>query len=601
MQHLYDTHGPAVEPVFLVIRGDQYGSSDCTFDKFHKFPTTIGWTLNDKYKLELHKSVSDPSFAESGLHELGPFLQAWLWFGLIYTVVQDDKGPLLRYDELVKARGKQVTTEKLNGQLQRWRESVHKQAETHPDLARIRIIRIELVLQVARRVILKNCGKETLVDDILALSLMVLGETLTSTKASIMETEDLDIPGWHGEDADEGWGPSRAVHEKMEKEGWCPRTLHILRGQLKGHATLMYCAYLAYRESGQMAEHNTKRCTKDECKVKSELMGTNEYKTKHLSRPPHNHHECNMQGPDMAKIVDILANSEETGEIPLLTLTMPEGESGAIEIRVKNCNPKDRNAPIYATISHVWADGWGNEKLNKLNVCQLRFIFTMLQNATKLSSRLDDHGNLLKTTIPFWMDTLVIPVKSDDVTTGIRLHQRLSRENPQEVLSRLKKEAISQIHSVFTASEFTIVIDNDLSAMYANDDRPCESAMRILASGWMKRLWTLQEAFLSQRLYVAFGDHGGTHQPVEDFDILIDESLKGDNGVVSSTRRHLSESLMNADRSHRINQQRDPMAIQQPMDRLLTGYSLIANAWKAARWRVCGPLLGITNVLTRFL
>ncbi|KAK4452655.1 hypothetical protein QBC34DRAFT_398008 [Podospora aff. communis PSN243] len=612
MQHLQEIHGHSVKATPLLMKEDQYRRFGCTFQDFHAFPGRAGWRICSDFSLKLDTTAADPNQPDLGLREPGPFLQTWLWLGLLYTVVQDKDGPMLNYeDDMVEVEDQQVTTKHLNEKLKAWRKSVLEEAKSDSASARIRMIRVEIVLQIARRVVHRNCAAvdwepteaeteegpddsnaaevEPFVDDNLALSLMVLGETLTSAKASIMENADLHVPGWHSEDTDEGWGPSRAVYELM-KTKWCPRQLHILRNQLKGHATLMYCAYLAYSESEQMNKHSDfnkqlagkenkdKRCTKDRCMFKSEQAGS--YITGPAPRS-HVHRNCELQGPEMKPIIDILARSKHTGEIPLVTITAGGVGGRDIELGVRACKPDDKKKPIYATISHVWSDGWGNESSNKLYTCQLQFIYSMLKHGTKLWR--DEADDSVQTKFSFWMDTLVIPVESEEVKKAIK-----DQEPPSSIKFKdLKKEAIAQIHRVFTASEFTIVVDNGLADMDSTGSKPCERAMRILASGWMKRLWTLQEAFLSQRLFVAFKDPIGHYQPVQDLDDLIQSGLNTDNGFVKATERHLCESLMDADRRDQIQQSGRKARSGQAneINRVLAGYSLIANAWRAARWR----------------
>ncbi|KAH8743056.1 hypothetical protein F5883DRAFT_594256 [Diaporthe sp. PMI_573] len=88
------------------------------------------------------------------------------------------------------------------------------------------------------------------------------------------------------------------------------------------------------------------------------------------------------------------------------------------------------------------------------------------------------------------MDTLLVPVK----------------ENMTEEEKIIKKKAIGQIFQVFNQSKYTVVLDNGLHTMNVSRDKPTQTAMTILASSWMRRLWTLQEAFLSRQLHFAFGE-----------------------------------------------------------------------------------------------
>lgn len=108
--------------------------------------------------------------------------------------------------------------------------------------------------------------------------------------------------------------------------------------------------------------------------------------------------------------------------------------------------------------------------------------------------------------------------------------------------------------------------------------------MEIMASDWMRRLWTLQEAFLSKRLWIPFeqatiSGSGG----MKDFDKLLG-SMTGTNTLTSSfaemARLKLLRNIMGEERLDRRarNGRQD--------SRQTSGAILIANAWRAARWRV---------------
>jgi hypothetical protein len=191
-----------------------------------------------------------------------------------------------------------------------------------------------------------------------------------------------------------------------------------------------------------------------------------------------------MHGPDMLIVRRYLA----LGQIPLLRFKhAPKPKNTAsseddLNLEIFTWTENFENPTKYATISHVWSDGFGNEEENELHRCQLRFIRRLLDN-------LGDDGAQGWNT-PFWMDTLVIPVG-----------QGKEEED-------LRKRAIKQIFQVFKESSYTIVLDAGLSQMNpGSTDRPAVAAMRILGSSWMRRLWTLQEAFLSRKIYFAFEEN----------------------------------------------------------------------------------------------
>jgi len=94
----------------------------------------------------------------------------------------------------------------------------------------------------------------------------------------------------------------------------------------------------------------------------------------------------------------------------------------------------------------------------------------------------------------FWLDTFAIPVKQR--TPGN------SSEGPPD-FDELRKKSIRQIYHVFDASAHSVVIDKDLIKEDPSE-RDMEITMKLLTSAWMRRLWTLQEAFFKQEDLCAF-------------------------------------------------------------------------------------------------
>ena len=87
------------------------------------------------------------------------------------------------------------------------------------------------------------------------------------------------------------------------------------------------------------------------------------------------------------------------------------------------------------------------------------------------------------------MDTLAIPVKEEGA-------------NVVENFIELKQRAICQIYHVFNSATRAVIINKELLNIYSILEE--QIIIKVLTSAWMRRLWTLQEAFLSRRLSVAF-------------------------------------------------------------------------------------------------
>jgi hypothetical protein len=489
---------------------------DPSIDEFHSFPDTHNYKFNDRDELQP---------LDGGI-ELDHFLQSWLFFGLLATVIQLPHGESHSGDFVSEDRD-QIDTRYLGEYLGKWRsfEISHEEGRT------LRMIRAQIALDRAREVVRNHCSSEGKfyrpgqIHPNLSLSLMVLGETLTNAKSKIVEEISFNIQGWHG-DATEGWGTSACVLEKMKLDGWCPRTLHVLKGQLKSSATSMLSAYKSHNDfTRNKATHEN--CTAEEpCQVTS-VDQHGEYETRHHIKCEKN--ECQLIGPSVSLIIEEI----EKDNFPLLVY-----EQGVIQVRPYKAHEK------YAIISHVWADGYGNPSKNQLWECQLKY-FQKLFN--KMPGRPPGSPHTC-----FWIDTLAIPVEKE---------HKLARQR-----------AIRKIHDIYTHARYTVVIDNGLTQM-GPDLNYENTAMKILASGWMRRLWTLQEAYLSRRLFFAFKD-----EQLKNLDDLEDQYPKASDILTSNiptAARNYFHSMLGPDRNARINHSSSK-----------NGYGLLASVWRAAQWRV---------------
>lgn len=505
---------------------------------FHNFPEQMKWHLsNDTLEFTPQPGVKSNQFNQ--------FLQSWLFFGLLSTILEVDARKL----SLDLTEGDFIETTKLNEYLEAWK--AREVATRDSDSRSLRMIRTQVALDKARQIVIAYCsdGGEQVksesnpcyVDQSLGLSLMVLGETLTNAKSKIVGQVGFNIRGWHG-DASDGWGTPPCILKTMKRKKWCKKWVEALRLQLKSHATSLLAAYSSHtqtdaQESYLIEGHDT--CTKDQCNVNFKDDKGNYIMQHQLNCRRHPEHEeystdetiCMPIGPDIKKVVDFINRPQ----VPLMEYNRNKGE-----IDVVMCEPY---IP-YATLSHVWSDGYGNPSENKLWKCQLDFFDDLFEEAQKSSPALGERKL-------FWIDTLAIP---------IHLNYRDER-----------KIAVRQIHQVYTNARYTIVIDKGLGRMDATTTYE-GAAMRILASGWMRRLWTLQEAYLSRRLYFAFAK--GKLKNLEDLEDMYPKANDILASSIPSAARNYFHNLLGNDRRARIN--------DLPAG---SGTEILASVWKAARWR----------------
>lgn len=514
--------------------------------QFHTFPKACGWDLQDD-TLEFHIDTKSEVNANR-------FFQSWLFFGLLATVLQLESANF--YRKFVSKSGGFIDTKELNTYLKEWKEQVIREPNAHR--RSLRMIRAHVALEKARQIVFeyfsdegserKRPGNPIIIHAHLALSLMVLGETLMNAKAKIVELVGFNIRGWHG-DANQGWGTPPCVLLKMKDDNWCERTVHILKCQLRSHATALLSAYRAHEADA----NNTKalvlghgKCTPDKCNVKSEKKN-GKYKTQHqtdckfyaqedLDREPSETDSCYWIGPKTEDLVQTIKD----GHIPLLKYE--KDKDGKWNVDVVPC----KSYMQYATISHVWADGYGNPAENKLWKCQLDYFKKLFKKAA------EDYSPTQEAPEQFWIDTLAIPILE---------------ENKEQ-----RNIAIRQIYHIYTNARYTIVIDKGLCQL--DPGRTYEAtAMKILLSGWMRRLWTLQEAYLSKRLIFAFADNQVKN--LDDLEEMYPEASDILTSNIPNAARTYFHNLLGNDRRARIN--------ELPSGE---GFDVLASVWRAARWRV---------------
>lgn len=575
MQHLSKDHG-IKEPRVNLVTDEEIGPPK-TIEEFYHFPKRKGWCIDhNDYRLRVlpvHPEASQNGISKKEFEpSLRRFLQAWLFFGLIFTVVQKDNLPLMNYGELIEET--YITTKHLRKRLEEW---VTWESSCPPG-QRLRMIRLEAVLQLARRVVRANLacfdaktpppgystqrGDLLYVPDTVILSIMILGETLHDVKSRIAQKTGMEMRGWKNED-DSGWGPPRWVLKEMEDKKLCPRTIRLLRGQLRSNATLLLAAWQStlslVSSINGAADHS--KCSATTCLVTPETEA-GVYSQKHCEKFCPNHQyspgKC-VQSSEavIQRVMEMIADDENKRPLLQFKDTL-DGSLDSLEPQVVEWQPSME----YATISHVWSDGFGNPSANTMLICQLKLIRDLLGKLKPKST----------TTMPFWMDTLMIPVGSDGDIKDVRA------------------KSIRQIPKIFKDASHTIVLDWGLHGIDPEVRKPAQTAMRIIASGWMRRLWTLQEAFVSKSLHISQGHDSETLHYLDDLYKKLEEKTEGlTSTLVLTVKNQLQSHVMHEQKStsnRHVTSSLEAGEVVEGVQSPREAAVLVVNAWKAVRWRV---------------
>lgn len=126
-----------------------------------------------------------------------------------------------------------------------------------------------------------------------------------------------------------------------------------------------------------------------------------------------------------------------------------------------------------------WGDCLGNPHANALPPCQLLHISNLASAVFRSVKFINFNEQVL-----IWFDTLCCPVK------------------PEEV----RKLALAQMKRTFQQTNHFLMIDASLQIYNRQSMTAVEACARIFTSGWMRRLWTLQEGSLAKRIWFQFRD-----------------------------------------------------------------------------------------------
>jgi len=245
--------------------------------------------------------------------------------------------------------------------------------------------------------------------------------------------------------------PGDYIYSRMTERKWCPSSGRVLMNKY-GPSVAMYATLLEPAENSSVSHGG---CDRETCVAYNVDVST--YKPRHL----HEGCSCENIGPPVNDVYRAL----QSGQFPLLDGEGLIYDSPDGQLLVKCYEPGTE----FVAVSHVWSDGLGSVTENGLPRCQVAY----LSKLTKIIS-----GSAL-----FWIDGLCVP---KDTNTRIA--------------------AIHKMASTYGSASITLVLDAGIRK--CSIERPLEEVIiRILISTWTRRLWTLQEGALADRLVFLLKDY----------------------------------------------------------------------------------------------
>jgi hypothetical protein len=404
----------------------------------------------------LHDKIAYPPLA--------PFLQAWLWFGLLgetlgigsRTHVQQRVANFQSFIKTTEDGRKILTTEPL-------RDAVRKRRGITTVLLDDGMLRsrfdhvlsvateaVNAVLQTVsskKHIASTSCVGKLDKVHIVLLSVQILIESLRSYRSYLfaMSSQHALIRGpdlHHCADL---------INIFLREAGWCQSQIKRLDIEMQ----IQFFLSSTFKHE---------RCPDYDCKNDNCGVLTRE----RTMDTTHTNSTCLCEKVEISDtaIIDIT----ERGRVPVITYAEVSGGCRQLEIKEIDIKSSSKTIPFVA-FSHVRYLGLGNSSAHSLPHCQL----ALLQELS------NDNQSDLKESIPFYIDTMCVP-----------LH------------GRAKKEALRNLAWVYSNAFTVVVLDPSLTNVAVGSD--FDALVRIRYSVWKSRLWTLQEGSLAKGLVFRFAN-----------------------------------------------------------------------------------------------
>jgi len=394
-----------------------------------------------------------------------PFLQAWLWFGLLgetigigsRTHVLQRIANYLSFVESDQDGNRYVVTKDLQKSIELAAEK--NQAPLFNEFHRSRFDAcLAMASQVSTDILsTPSCrarlSKATAFTELpilysVLLSVQILIVTLSKSRLLLFHAQPLSILA-----SPDDYSPgTELVDILLKRSGWCPAQIPTLSRDIR----VRY--YLSYLHPYDSSEHES--CSINECRL--------HVPTKAEMRPLHTSAECACSSvfiPD-----DEIIRIVEDGDIPLITFS--ESSVGQRRLGISRYSHDQNKAdylPLFVAVTHVRHVGLGNTNTHSLPYCQLSSLQMIANDLISISD----------SPTPFWIDTACLPLRRDT-----------------------KKLALRKIHKVYQSASKVIILDPSLFQCSVGSAQ--DALFRIRYSQWKSRLWTLQEGVLANELFVRF-------------------------------------------------------------------------------------------------
>ena len=259
----------------------------------------------------------------------------------------------------------------------------------------------------------------------------------------------------------------------MRQDGWCPSELAMIFGSFSV-AGIYFMSYVERPNQGHIhhlevteSQHSNARtlvpnlaCSNLRCNLYQ--LDQDSYKTRHTE----DCEGCEDMYVEEDELLGILGRK-------LIPIVVAIGDNK--KPKIVKLEPWSNKMP-YVAISHVWADGLGNLRRNGIPRCQMLRLSAYAQDLMSPGE-----------SVYFWLDTLCCPPDS------------MNRPVEQGIALDLMRDTYAKAHTV-------LVIDKWLSTQTLCTDPTVDALFKVICSPWTRRLWTLQEGALAQKILIKCSD-----------------------------------------------------------------------------------------------
>ena len=382
--------------------------------------------------------------------DLESFFQTWLFFGLLAELLAG----LFSHDSFVSKSERDgspiISTKQLQSLTEQRFESVRTLDK--PAQKKIYVHAVRCIDLTTRILPVAASDFDCAVRNSIASVTELLGSAVDKAhKGTFSDAVSCKRPFTHNFYSEE-------MKVAMVAANWCPNDITRLTDKFTSTQLLYFLSKM--KKPPSVASHRD--CTTKCCLAHP--VSLSQHRTRHCEACS-NENTCADISIDHRPVVNIL----RSGALPLLRITSQKNEPNRVTLEL--CSSGTDTAH-YVAISHVWADGLGNSEANSLPQCQLARLGRMLDPFAEAGKR------------PLvWLDTLCCPVEPEGKALGLL-----------------------QMKRTYAEANKTLILDSTLYNYNSQNLNAAELHARYLTSGWMRRLWTLQERTLSSDPWIQFID-----------------------------------------------------------------------------------------------